>query len=270
VISPVRSRHDPLEHVSSDGKIVTGARRSAIQQEFWPVLGRASNYLKLFQPGSSLYVYGSVATGMARAGSSDVDLVTIGVEAAHARVLASDLSTAYCGLSRAVEVGTAELSDYEGASDEAYGNRVFLRHYCVHLYGPDPASALPDYLADKAAACGFNGDIGLRAAKWRAELRESAMTTLGRRIARKTLFAVAGLVSIHDSDWTTDRVFSAHRWGVIKPEMAHSLAKLVSWGFGTSLQLSQPEIQEALDGVVAEVVSEFQVRIGLWRPECDA
>jgi len=270
VISLARSRHDPLERVNSDGEIVTGARRSAIQQEFWPVLERAINHFKLFEPSSSLYVYGSVATGMARAGSSDVDLVTIGVEAAHAKLLASDLSAAYGGLSRAVEVGPAELCDYEGASDEAYGNRVFLRHYCVHLYGPDPASALPNYLADKAAACGFNGDIGLRAAQWRVELRESAADTLGRRIARKTLFAVAGLVSIHDSDWTTDRVFSAHRWGVIKPEVADSLVRLVSWGFDTSLQLSRPEIQTALDGVVAEVVSEFQVRIGLWRPDRDA
>ena len=262
--------HDPLERVDADGKIITGARRSAIHQEFWPVLERVIEHLKRCELGSSLYVYGSVATGMARVGSSDVDLVTNGVEAAHAKLLASDLSAAYPDLCRGVEVGPAVPSDYEGESNEAYGNRVFLRHYCVHLFGPDPASALPDYPADKVAARGFNGDIGLRLAQWRAELREPASATLTRRIARKTLFAVAGLVSMHDSNWTTDRVASAHRWGVIKPELEEALDGLVSWRFKSSVQLSQSEIQTALDGVVAEVVREFEERIGLWHPDCDA
>lgn len=265
MVSHTYPRHDPLERVDTDGKIVTGARRSAIKEEFWPILDRAIEQVNHFRRGASLYVYGSVATGMARVGSSDVDLVTLGVEAAHAKRLASDLSAAYRGLCRGVEVGPAEPSDYVGEGDEAYGNRVFLRHYCVNVLGPDPARAFPDCPADRAAARGFNGDIGLRAAQWRTELSEAAPAALARRIARKTLFAVAGLVSMHDSDWTTDRVASACRWGAIKPELAESLTTLVSWGFNASVQASRPAIQTALDGVIGEVVFEFQERIGLWR-----
>jgi uncharacterized protein len=270
VTSVAYPRHDPLERVDADGKIITGARRSGIQQDFWPILERAIGYLTRVETGSSLYVYGSVATGISRVGSSDVDLVTIGLDAAEAKRLASDLTATYRVLCRGVEIGPAQPADYEGGNDEAYGNRVFLRHYCVHLTGPDPAGALPTYPADKAAARGFNGDIGLRATQWRTELSDSASTSLARRIARKTLFAVAGLVSVHDADWTTDRVASAHRWGVIKPELAEALAMLASWGFTSSIQASKPEIQMALDGVVAEVVAEFQLQIGLWRSNRDA
>ena len=206
---------------------------------------------------------------MARVGSSDLDLVTIGVEPAQAKLLASELSAAYRGVCRGVEIGPAATSDYVGERDEAYGNRVFLRHYCVHVFGPDPAHDLPDYPADKAAARGFNGDIGLRAAQWRAELREAAPAALAGRMARKTLFAVAGLVSLHDADWTTDRVACARRWGAIKPALAEPLATLVSWGFDGAVQVSQPEIETALDGVVAAVVLDLQAQIGLWQSACD-
>jgi predicted nucleotidyltransferase len=256
--------HDPLEGVDAEGMIVTGARRSAVHPEFVPVLEQAVEALKRLGHGTSLYLYGSVATGRSRVGSSDVDLVTIGVDAERARQLASSLSTAFRGLCRGVEVGPAQLSDYEGGSDEAYGNRVFLRHYCVHLLGPDPARVLPRYQADKTAARGFNGDIGLRVAQWRAELSGTSPAALARRIARKTLFAVAGLVSVNDGGWTTDRVRAARRWGEVRPEMADRLKQLVSWGLGPPMQVTESEIQELLEGSVAEVVTEFERRIGLW------
>jgi hypothetical protein len=57
----------------------------------------------------------------------------------------------------------AQRSNFSHESDEAYGGRVFLRHYCVHLVGPDLHSALPDFTADVRAARGFNGDIAQNA-----------------------------------------------------------------------------------------------------------
>jgi len=260
----VQSGHDPLEGVDVDGTIVTGARRSAIPNEFEPVLKAAIEHLQSVEGTPALYVYGSVATGTARVGSSDLDLVTISLEPAIAKRLASDLTVAFPGLFRSVEIGPAQPSDYEGSSDEAYGNRVFLRHYCVHLAGPDVGSTLPNFRADKAAARGFNGDIALRANQWRAELGESDPALLARRIARKTLFAVAGLVSIHDAVWTTDRVAAAYRWSVIKPKCAATLRTLVAWSDGRSAELSRSEIQTVLDEVVVDVVDEFRARIGLW------
>jgi hypothetical protein len=43
---------------------------------------------------------------------------------------------------------------------------------------------------------------------------------LGRRVARKTLLAVAGLVSVHDTTWTTDREGATQRWSVIDPPLS--------------------------------------------------
>lgn len=258
--------HDPLEGVTRDGMITTGARRDRISVEFRPVLERAVAHLKAIEGTHSLYVYGSVATGTARIGSSDVDLVTIGLGAAPSRRLAEILSAEFSSLCRAVEVGPAQPSDYEGPGDEAYGNRVFLRHYCIHVAGPDVGHGLPEFPADVAAARGFNGDIGLCADRWSTEvLRAADPALLGRRIARKTLLAVAGLVSVHDSIWTTDRVAAAQRWGLVRPRLAAPLNTLVDWASGGPTRPSQSEIQGALDGVVADVVNEFGSRIGLWR-----
>ena len=256
--------HDPLEGVGVDGAITTGAQRCRIPDEFSPVLEAAVERLGRVHGAQSLYVYGSVATGTARVGKSDADLVAIGLDAATAKRLGEDLSAAFSGLCRGVEVGPADLSDYEGSTDQAYGNRVFLRHYCVHLAGPDVASALPNFPADLAAARGFNGDIGLRASQWRKELRGSDPALLARRIARKTLFAVAGLVSIHDAVWTTDRIAAAHRWSVVRPRLAAALDTLVAWGDGWPAESSQMEIRSALEGVVADVVADFRDQIGLW------
>ena len=250
-----------------DGTITTGAQSRNVSSEFRPVLEKAVEHLDLIDGTHSLYVYGSVATGCARVGSSDVDLVTVGLDPALSRKMAERLTAGFSSLCRGVEVGPAQPSDYEGAGDEAHGNRVFLRHYCLHLAGPDPRLALPDYPADRAAARGFNGDIGLHADRWRKQVVGAVdPAVLARRMARKTLFAVSGLVSIHDSTWTTDRFAAAKRWAAVRPSLAMPLDALVAWGGGVATAPSRSEIQHVLNGVVADVVDEFGSRIGLWRP----
>ena len=127
----VSAGHDPLEGVTSAGMIVTGADRGRIPVDFKPVIDNAVERLGSFEGAHSLYVYGSVATGTARVGYSDVDLVTVGLDAATSRRLGETLSADFPKLCRSVEVGAAQPSAYRGSDDKAYGNRVFLRHYCV-------------------------------------------------------------------------------------------------------------------------------------------
>ena len=260
------SGHDPLEGRDAAGMITTGAHRRNVPAAFEPVLEAAMQRLAQAPGTPSLYVYGSVATGMAKVGRSDVDLMTIGVDADLARAWGRELSTTFAALCRGVEIGAAELRHYEGPSDEAHGNRVFLRHYGVHLAGSDPRAALSDQPADRAAARGFNGDIGQRADQWRRQMTGADPAALARRLARKTLFAVAGLVSVHDTVWTTDRVAAAHRWGQLRPDLAIALDTLVAWGDGPAAVPSRREIETALAGVVAAVVADFQSLIGLWPP----
>jgi uncharacterized protein len=246
--------------------IVTGVDRSRVPAPFEPLLADAVALAG--ECGASLYVYGSLANGTVRPGLSDVDLLSVGL--LDPPGLGRILSARYPELCRGVEVSAATAADLAGDYDAAYGLRAFLRHYCVHLAGPDPSAAFPAFPADARAARGFNGDIALHCQRWRRALESGTAgeDLLGVRAARKTLLAVAGLVSIHDQTWMTDRARAARRWGEIEPDLAVPLRALLSWATAERRPSSE-EVQLALagDGVVAAVVDRFASLIGLWR--CD-
>jgi len=254
---------DREEGVAADGTIRTGARRDRVPAAFEPVLADAIAFLAGTQ--ASLFVYGSVANGSVRPGSSDVDLLSIGLP--DAAILGQRLSGRYADRCRGVEVAAATAADFVGDTDSAYGYRVFIRHYCIHLAGPDPWAALPAFPADARAARGFNGDLGQHLQHWRQGLESRAVAAdlLGVRAARKTLLAVAGLVSVHDHTWTTDRSHAVRRWSELEPGAAPQLRRLHSWANGERCP-SREEVGRALaaDGIVAAIVDSFGRLIGLW------
>jgi uncharacterized protein len=251
--------HDPREGVAPDGLIRTGATRDAIVPTFEPVLRSAVGAVA---GRASLYVYGSVATGCAVVPASDVDLLTVGLPANEAARIAADLSVQYSERCREVSIAPASWSELRADGDEGHGLRVFLRHYCVHLAGDDPADALPAYPADRRAARGFNGDIAEHLQRWELEVDEGAdLARLAMRIARKTLLAVAGLVSVRDATWSTDRRVCASRWNELEPDAP--VDTLIGW-----LQTPTSDratIRNALERPVAQVVQSFRSEIGLWR-----
>jgi Nucleotidyltransferase domain len=259
---------DPEEGVAADGTIQTGARRDRVPAAFEPVLADAVAFAG--GTGASLYVYGSVATGTARPGSSDVDLLS--VDLPEAAVLGKRLSARYAGRCRGVEVAAATAAGLAGDTDAAYGFRVFLRHYCVHLAGPDPSTALPAFPADARAARGFNGDLGQQLRRWRQGLESGTVAAdlLGVRMARKTLLALAGLVSVYDHTWTTDRSRAVQRWSELEPDLAAQLGRLHSWAQGER-QPDREEVRRALadDGIVSAIVERFGRMIGLWTDDPD-
>jgi uncharacterized protein len=256
---------DPREGVSPSGTIVTGARRDRVPATYESVLVAASDLVQSHRARGSLYLYGSVATGQARVPSSDVDLWTINVGPHASSVIGRALSRRFSGLCRAVNIRTARTRDYLDNTDAAYGKRVFLRHYCVHLSGVAHHESLPDFPADVRAARGLNGDIAIRAQRWRRALREGGdRADLARRLARKSLLVVGGLVSIHDGTWTTDRAGSARRWAEIDPELGRDLGELVSWMDGQIIP-TRADLSRILGGLIRELVSVFDARIGLWR-----
>ena len=260
---------DPREGINPDGTIVTGADRRRVPATFEPVL--TACLAVVIDPRVSVYLYGSVATGVARVGASDVDLLTVGLSDAAAQAMQQLLSGRFRHLTRAVEIGAVQPEDFMGEDDRPYGNRVFLKHYCVLLAGPNRHATLPRAAADARAARGFNGDIDRHHQGWRAALhgqphgRHLDIASLGRRVARKTLLAVSGLVSVHDTTWTTDRVSAAHRWSQLHPEFAPASASLVQWSEGaTTASKDQLHQTLATDGIVEQVVEDFRSSIGLW------
>lgn len=254
---------DPDEGVAPDGTIRTGARRDRVPAAFEPVLADAVAFAG--RSGASLYVYGSVATGTVRPGWSDVDLLSIDLP--EAAVLGQRLTARYADRCRGVEVAAATAADFAGDTDAAYGGRVFLRHYCVHLAGPDPAAALPAFPADARAARGFNGDLGQHLRRWRQRLESGTVAAdlLGIRVARKTLLALAGLVSVHDHTWTTDRARAVQRWSELEPDLAAQLGLLRSWAEARR-RPDREEVGRALadDGIACAIVERFGRLIGLW------
>jgi hypothetical protein len=255
---------DPDEGVAADGTITTGVARCRVPEPFEPVLSAAAEAVAEAGRGAAVFLYGSVATGRARRPRSDVDLLTVGLGPGLAAELGRKLSSQFSGLCRGVEIAAATPEDLAGGSDGAYGLRVFLRHYCIHLAGPGYAHDLPRFPADARAARGFNGDIARHAARWRDALAAGAEPPrLGRRLARKTLLAVAGLVSIHDATWTTDRAFAAHRWAEIEPGLGPALHALLAWSDGLVLPGRQA-VQHMLDNTTPRITAAFATTIGLW------
>ena len=255
---------DPDEGVAADGTITTGVARCRVPQPFEPVLSAAVEAIAEAGRDAAAFLYGSVATGRARHAQSDIDLLAVGLGPGLAAELGRELSSQFSGLCRGVEIAAATPGDLAGGSDEAYGFRVFLRHYCIHLAGPDYASGLPRFAADARAARGFNGDIAQHAARWRDALAVGdEPRRLGRQLARKTLLAVAGLVSIHDATWTTDRGLAAHRWTEIEPALGPALHALLAWSDGLVLPGRQA-VQHMLDITTPRITAAFAGTIGLW------
>lgn len=256
---------DPREGMAPDLTISTGAARHRVPAAFESVVGRSVTALG---GAGSLHLYGSVAVGTATVEMSDVDLLGVGLPAGMARAAAHELSAEFTAVCRGVELAHLDPADLAGEGDAAYGNRVFLRHYCVLLIGPDIAADWPAFPADARAARGFNDDVGRHLDRWREDLdRGASAADLGRRVARKSLLALAGVVSVHDATWTTDRRRAAAHWGEVEGGLRSDLDRLVGWADGERAA-SSDEVRSALDddGVVALVVRRFVDTVGLWAP----
>lgn len=251
---------DPREGLNADGTIRTGVDPSRIPEEFQPVVTAVtSEFAALDDEAAELYLYGSVASGTARRGRSDVDLIAIGVREEWCRQTGQQLTSEFSGLCRGVEIGHGTRSDFLSDSDEAYGNRVFLRHYCLPLAGRAELRPAMPFQGDARAARGFNGDIGGRLAQWRSG------SPRARNVARKTLFAAAGVVSVLDGTWTTDRGIASRRCAEMDPGRAEEMARLAHWAEDDG-EASAVDLAAALapGGVVAAVVDQFEAVIGLW------
>jgi len=244
--------------------ISTGVSRSRVRPPFAAVVDEAVARLTNRDVTIDVYVYGSVATGTAVTGVSDVDLLTIGATPVDAAEVAQLMSRVHAQVCRSVDVAVAQHDDYAGDTDEVYGNRAFLRHYCVHLAGPRMIDIAEDFPADRRAARGFNGDIDRHLHQWRAAFAAGTEPAqLGRTVARKTLLAVAGLVSVHDRTWTTDRDTAALRWAQLHTELADDLATLQTWSHGTAIA-ARSDLGAMLSGTIPVLVASFDLDIGLW------
>jgi uncharacterized protein len=218
---------DPDEGVGPDGTVTTGAGRSALPSVYRELVEAAVAELTstLREALHSVYVYGSVATGQARPPRSDLDLVVVLRRPAPVDEVARRLSDHHRAVVREVAIGSVLVDTL--ARDDATGaaERCFLRHYCVHLVGPDLRRAYGPCRASIDLAVGFNGDLraALDAARARLAADEPGRGELEAKICRKILMAAATLLSAREGGWSTDRETAVTLIGRHAPEL-HDLA----------------------------------------------
>jgi uncharacterized protein len=204
---------DPRERVDDDGVIVTGADADRVPARYAETLDDAVATLScaLGDTLHSVYLYGSVATGQASAPSSDIDLVVVLEHPAPEVVagVAAALSDRHRHLAREVSIGSVDLATLRRRDRTGHAERCFLKHYTVHLAGPDLRTTYPRCRATPQLAAGFNGDLRVVLDRVRARLleeddeRQRGMLAAGA--CRKMLMAAATLLSVREGGWTTDR-----------------------------------------------------------------
>jgi uncharacterized protein len=204
---------DPRERVDDDGVIVTGVDADRVPALYDETLDDAVATLSraLGDALHSVYLYGSVATGQASAPSSDVDLVAVLRHPAPDVVAAAAaaLSDRHRHLAREVGIGSVDLATLQRRDRIGHAERCFLKHYTVHLAGPDLRTTYPRCRATPQLAAGFNGDLRVVLDGVRTRLLEVddelQRGTLAASACRKLLMAAATLLSVREGGWTTDR-----------------------------------------------------------------
>lgn len=229
---------DPAEGVDADGVIVTGAARERIPPTYRPVVADCTAELQesFGDRLHSLYLYGSVATGQARPGVSDLDLIAVwahDANPAEVHAVEATLSARHAHVVRDVGISSAALVEVLADDRDGLGWRCFLRHYGVWLAGRDLRPQLPPCRASRAVADAFNDDVHALVQRWRTELAQaqdtSEVAAIARAAARKLLLVTATLESVEHGGWTTDRATGARLLARHHPQWAAVAESAIGW-----------------------------------------
>lgn len=159
----------------------------------------------------SLYVYGSVARGLARPGHSDLDLtlvVTAPLSAEQTQqleLLGQQLQGEHPVVSKIDwDIGVrADVLRPEHANSWGY----WLKHECRCLAGEDLGARFAPFVPSRAIARALNGDYAVTLAQYQQRMAEAstqqALRRLQKEAARKLLRASHVLRVDTDTDWPT-------------------------------------------------------------------
>lgn len=255
---------DPNEGVGPDNLITTGVHAGRIPATYKTVITRVvSRLASLDDDILAIYLYGSVATGMATPPTSDLDLLAVlskGRAEPMVRDIATELSEQHRDLVREVAIGTVLISDIWTDSVNGLGNRCFLKHYCVHLYGLDICQDVEPCRATAEVAWAFNHDIGEAVTSARTRLSNttspSQVSEISKAIARRVTLAATSLVSIADKTWTTDRETAARSIAKLYPGRGPSAETALRWCVAPSGNTD--EVREFVDGFASWLAGELK------------
>lgn len=190
----------------------------------------------------SLYLYGSVASGKAQLGSSDLDLFLVFRESpqAHVQALATqleaELTQKFLPDLREVGFALASLSEILGG-DNQIGWGFFIKHQCVCLTGEDLAVKFPRYKPTRAVAYGLNGDLSLEIEKTKNVLQSGLPEVVNKgmmSISRKMVRTAFCLVIEEANCWTTDLSECVQIFSVYYPERESFVRRVLSFAQGSA------------------------------------
>jgi len=220
---------DRAEGIDADGFIVTGASASHMTEPFASVLADVvKTCMRRLGPlVRSMYVYGSVATGQAVPGVSDLDIVLIVEKALPDAVSAVsvELSDRHAEAVRGVELVAAARAEVMSEDDSALAWRCFLKHYCVCIHGEDLAGKWPRCRPSRSLVRGLCADRPRSLSD--IDTDDTQLAT--RRGARRLLLAAAAAYSWASGAWSTDRGEGARLLINAHPERGDDTALLLRW-----------------------------------------
>jgi len=160
-----------------------------------------------------IYLYGSIVTGKAVAGKSDLDCILIFKSAPDSelrkrvKILDEALSKKFSSVLRGIGLEVTNKSDV-CSEKERYGGLCFLKHLCVCIYGNDLSAGVPAFKPTEKVAYGFNGDIGAQLPRWRDKISAAnpdiELLNISKSAAKKIVRTGFSLVMPRSKSWTTD------------------------------------------------------------------
>lgn len=162
----------------------------------------------------SLYLYGSVATGRAKTGQSDLDVLLVLQEEPteptnkQIRDIKTELSDAFVKQVREVGIARTYLAEIEEGS-ESLGLHVFLKHLCLCLSGKDLRKDIGKFKPTKRVAAALNGDapevLERLWRKYEDAKSQNEKSRIRASIARKILRTGLCFAMAQKEVWATER-----------------------------------------------------------------
>lgn len=257
--------------VDKNGFIITKVSVKNISPIYKPVIAYVLDTIvsKYAKDIKSIYLYGSVATGKAIKGKSDLDILLVFKEnpnlkpTKNMKTLEKKLSKKYIVILRSIGLAITSIQEVKSAK-EKYGLLCYIKHLCVCIYGNDITRDISKFKPTKAVAKGFNGDIAekleLNRRKFLKQLTPSEIKKLSQETSKRIIRTGFSLVMPRAKSWTTDLQKSVDTFIYYYPEKRTEISMALKWSKeGT---VNKQAVINFIDSFGLWLSTEFNKQIG--------
>lgn len=229
--------------IDDNGFIITEVSVDKIAPLFKTMVDEVLSLIvaKLGSQLDGIYLYGSVVTGKAIEGKSDLDILLVLKESPNntlsgeIKSLERTLSEKYEPVLRGVGLTVTNIAEVT-SEKEKYGYMCYIKHLCVCIYGNDITKDVGNFKPSKEVARGFNGDISEFLKSYRDKIEkatsESELKKLSQEVSKKIVRTGFSLVMPRSGSWSTDLQSSFDTFIYYYPEKATDMNVALDWAKG--------------------------------------